>query len=95
MNHFREKFMKYVFLLAAIATVGAVILICVFLFSGGIPAMAKIGFFDFLLGKDWKPSNIPPSFGILPMIVGSFMITGGAILFGVPIGCLLYTSRCV
>lgn len=88
MNHFRESFMKYVFLLAAIATVGAVVLICVFLFSNGLPAMGEIGVFDFLLGKEWKPSNIPPSFGIFPMILGSFMITGGAIIVGVPIGIL-------
>ncbi len=88
MNHFREIFMKYIFLLAAVATVGAVILICVFLFSGGVPAMAEIGFFNFIFGREWSPSNVPPSFGIFPMILGSFMITGGAILFGVPIGIL-------
>ena len=77
--------MKPDFLLAAITTVGAVVLICLFLFSEGIPAMAKIGFFDFILGQSWKPSDIPPSYGILPMILGSLMVTFGAILVGVPI----------
>ncbi len=80
--------MKYVFLFAAVMTVAAVIIICIFLFANGIPAMAEIGFFDFLLGTEWKPSNIPPSFGIFPMILGSFMVTLGAIIIGVPIGIL-------
>ncbi|HIZ76845.1 MAG TPA: phosphate ABC transporter permease subunit PstC [Firmicutes bacterium] len=88
MKHFRESFMKYVFLFAAVMTVAAVIIICIFLFANGIPAMAEIGFFDFLLGTEWKPSNIPPSFGIFPMILGSLMVTLGAIIIGVPIGIL-------
>ena len=75
--------MKYVFLFAAVMTVAAVIIICIFLFANGIPAMAEIGFFDFLLGTEWKPSNIPPSFGIFPMILGSLMVTLGAIIIGI------------
>jgi phosphate transport system permease protein len=43
---------------------------------------------DFIFGTDWSPSNTPPSFGILPMIVGSIYITAGAIIVGVPIGIL-------
>lgn len=82
--------MKYVFLFASIMTVAAVVIICVFLFANGIPAMSEIGFFDFLFGTEWKPSNIPPSFGILPMILGSLMVTLGAIIIGVPIG--IFTS---
>ena len=40
MKHFRESFMKYVFLFAAVMTVAAVIIICIFLFANGITAMA-------------------------------------------------------
>ena len=53
----REKIMEYVFLLAAVISIVAVALICVFLFANGIPAMHKIGFADFLTGTDWKPGN--------------------------------------
>jgi phosphate transport system permease protein len=84
----KEIIMKYVFLAAALTTILAVLLICVFLFANGVPAMKEIGLFDFLTGKQWSPGNVPPSFGILPMIVGSISITTGAILFGVPIGVL-------
>lgn len=85
---FLEKSMKSVFFITALAAVLSVLLICVFLFANGVPAMFKIGIFNFLGGKDWSPANTPPAFGILPMILGSIYITGGAILIGVPIGLL-------
>lgn len=88
MKNFLESFMKGVFFVAALTSITAVVLICVFLFSNGVPAMGEIGFFDFLFGQDWAPSNSPASFGIFPMIVGSIYITVGAILIGVPIGIL-------
>ena len=36
---------------------GGVALICIFLFSNGIPAMMEIGIPEFLLGSKWKPTN--------------------------------------
>jgi phosphate transport system permease protein len=88
MDQLREKLMKYLFLAAAMTAVLAVLLICVFLFANGIPAMNEIGIKNFLLGMKWSPGDIPASYGILPMIVGSVGVTAGAILFGVPIGIL-------
>lgn len=38
------------------------------------------------MGQQWSPTDIPPAFGILPMIVGSVYVTLGAIMLGVPIG---------
>ena len=80
--------MKCVFFIAALTSILAVLLICVFLFANGIPAMAEVGFFDFILGENWAPQDVPPSFGILPMILGSIYITAGALIIGVPIGIL-------
>lgn len=82
----KEKAMKMVFLLAAHVSILAVALICIFLFVNGIPAMQKIGLFNFLTGTAWKPGN--NKFGILPMILGSIYVTAGALLVGVPIGIL-------
>jgi phosphate transport system permease protein len=83
-----ETFMKYAFLAAALASILAVFLICVFLFAGGVPAMAEIGLFSFLFGENWNPTDTPPEFGILPMIMGSIYVTIGAVVCGVPIGVL-------
>lgn len=83
---FRERAMQVVFFLTAITSVAAVAIICVFLFSNGIPAIAEIGVFDFLGGQKWAPSNVPASYGIFNMIVASIYVTAGAIVIGVPIG---------
>lgn len=80
--------MKGVFLISAIMSIIAIIFICIFIFAGGIPFIQEYGLKNFLLGTEWKPSNTPASFGILPMILGSFYVTLGAIIIGVPIGVL-------
>jgi len=81
-----ESAMKYVFLSAAGVSVGAVVLICMFMFANGVPAMVKIGFSRFLLGMKWKPDL--ELFGIFPMIVGSIAVTAGAVVLGVPAGII-------
>ncbi len=93
MHKYKENIMHGVFLISACISVIAVVTICVFLFANGIPAIAEIGVFDFLLGKNWKP--LENSFGIFPMIVGSLYVTAGAILIGVPIGllCAVYMAK--
>ena len=88
MRKYKEKIMQVVFLCAALVSIAAVLLICLFLFVNGIPAMAKIGVFDFLLGTKWAPNNEPASYGIWPMILGSIYITVGAVVLGVPIGIM-------
>lgn len=86
MNPIKERVMRAVFLITACVTIAAVILICVFLFVNGVPAIREIGLFDFLLGTKWKPSN--GLYGIFPMIIGSLYVTAGALLVGLPIGLL-------
>ena len=92
----KEKVMEIVFLVAACVSILAVLLICVFLFSSGIPAIGKIGPLNFLGGTVWKPSNnlfgiLPGNdiYGIFPMILGSIYVTAGAIIIGVPIGIFM------
>lgn len=80
--------MHAVFALAAVTSIVAVALICVFLFASGVPAMLEVGLGKFLGGTVWKPTADIPQFGILPMIVGSIYVTAGAIVIGVPIGIL-------
>lgn len=92
-SHVKEKIMEAVFMLCACVSILSVALICIFLFANGIPAMTKIGFFDFIFGQKWRPSN--EVFGIFPMIIGSIYITAGAVVIGVPIGILtaVYLAR--
>ena len=86
MKNITESMMRIVFLAAACVSIIAVLLICIFLFANGVPAMLEIGVGDFLFGSVWRPLN--DIYGIFPMIVGSIYVTAGAVLLGVPIGIL-------
>jgi len=56
-------------------------------FEGRIIPVKKITVRDFIFGKHWYPTTEPiPQFGIWPMIVGTLMVTLGAILFALPFG---------
>ena len=79
MNKASEVIMKIVFLLCACISIAAVIMICVFMFANGVPAIKEIGFFKFIFGTEWRPTQ--GIFGIGPMIIGSIYVT-------VPIGLL-------
>jgi phosphate transport system permease protein len=74
------------FLLCATVSILALLLIFIFLFANGLPAIGEIGLWNFLTGRYWRTMDIPPSFGILPMIVGSLYMTAGAVVIGVPVG---------
>lgn len=86
----KEIVAKYVFFAFALSSILAVALISIFIFAGGAPAIKEIGLFKFLFGSVWRPSDVPPSYGILSMIIGSVLVTIIAILVGVPIG--VFTS---
>lgn len=86
MSNLKEKLMEIVFALTACVSIAAVVLICVFLFVNGVPAISQIGVFKFLFGTRWKPAN--NLYGILPMIIGSVYVTAGALVIGVPVGIL-------
>lgn len=92
-NNISEKVMHGVFVLSACVSIIAVILICLFIFANGVPAIFEIGPGEFLGGIKWKP--LQGLFGILPMIVGSIYVTAGGVIFGVPVGilCAIFMAR--
>lgn len=78
-------------LLLICATVSIVVLlaIAVFTLRESWPAFRQIGLLDFLLGTQWKPIPIgdeSPQYGILAMILGTVLVTAGALIFAVPLG---------
>lgn len=89
-RYFWEHFMKWVFIASASVSIISIIVIFYFIFEGGVPFMLDYGIGKFLFGSVWTPSNSTPQYGILPMIIGSIVITIGAIIIGVPTG--VFTS---
>lgn len=90
-----EKIMNIVFTLCGFLAVFFVIIITAFLAVSGVPAIGKIGIFDFLFGSVWTSTAADPKFGILPFILTSVYGTLGAIVIGVPIGimCAVFIAK--
>ncbi len=80
----KEKAYEKILLVSAFVSVIIIILIGGFIFKEGLPLINKVGLFEFLLGKEWHPTD--GVFGIFPMIVGTFAVTFGALILGVPLG---------
>ena len=90
----KEKTGQTIFTVAAIICVIAVAAIFVFMLIKSIPALNKIGLFDFIFGDNWSPDRLDKyenatlsgSYGILKMIVGTLAATVGALLIGGTLG---------
>ena len=84
----KETIIKNLFLSFALASIFVLGLIIIFLFMEGVPIFKVVSVKDFLLGQEWYPTYDPPSFGIWPLIVGSFVVTLFSLLIAVPLGIL-------
>lgn len=78
-----EFFIEHLIQVAGISTIVIVGLIFLFLLREGLPAFAEIPLQQ-LLGVRWYP--IEGLFGFLPLLVGSFLVTAGAVVIAVPLG---------
>lgn len=87
-RHTKEKFIKYILFLFALVSILVLALIVCSLFREGLPIFNKVSVRDFLFGTEWYPTADPPSFGIFPLIVGSFIVTLISTLIAVPLGVL-------
>lgn len=63
-------------------------LIMAFLFMEGVPAFKEIGVGGFIFGKNWYPTATPPEFQILPMVVGSVVVSLVASCLAIPLGVM-------
>jgi phosphate transport system permease protein len=91
----KEKSIKTIFFFTAFFAVIVVTFILLFLLRDGYPVFTQVGIHNFLLGPDWAPTAVEPLYGIFPLIVGTLLVTLGAMVFAVPlsIGCAIYVSE--
>jgi phosphate transport system permease protein len=82
----KEFVIEKLIFLSGVASILFVALIFVFLLKEGISLFKTIGVGDFLSGRFWYPISDPPKLGILPLILGSLLVTAGAIALAVPLG---------
>ena len=82
----REAFVEAAVKASGLASIVIVVLIFLFLLKEGTQLFSGVKFLDFLLGRSWYPISEPPDFGILPLILGTLLVTAGAALISIPLG---------
>ncbi|HNY11455.1 MAG TPA: phosphate ABC transporter permease subunit PstC [Candidatus Wallbacteria bacterium] len=89
----KESVIRFILMMIAFSSVSALALITFFIFMEGLPIIFKTGVLNFIGGLKWAPTR--GGFGILPMIIGSFEVTIGAMLFGFPLAllCAIYLAE--
>ncbi|MDO9548750.1 MAG: phosphate ABC transporter permease subunit PstC [Candidatus Marinimicrobia bacterium] len=86
MNFKTENIIKSIFGVLAFSSLLFLLGIIVILFKEGLPIFKYVKLFEFIGGKFWYPTYDPPDFGILPLILGTFWVTIGAMFIAVPVG---------
>lgn len=95
MRKFKEFVIERLILSCGLASIFFVILIFLFLLKDGMSVFKTISPLKFLSGKNWYPISEPPQLGILPLILGSLLVTLGASIISVPIAvaCAVYIAE--
>lgn len=83
-----EGVVKSISFLCALLCVVTTFGIIAVLLSQAIPFFQKVSPWEFFTGREWAPTRDPASFGVLPLIGGTLLITVGAGIVAVPIGLL-------
>ncbi len=82
----RENAVRALWFCTAIFAVLAIFFILFFLVKEGYPAFEQVGVWDFLSGERWNPTGAKPGYGVFPLIVGTLLVTLGAMTIAVPLG---------
>ena len=81
-----ETLIKGFLLLAALISLLTTFGIVYALLEETIVFFGDVGLHDFLFGTKWTPLFEPPSFGVLPLVVGTFATTLIGLVVAIPLG---------
>jgi phosphate ABC transporter permease protein PstC len=89
----QDKIIHLALTIVALSAISSLALITIFVFREGLPIILRVGPKNFFLSGDWYPSE--GKFGILNMIVGSLVVTAGAIIIGAVfgLGCAIVMTQ--
>ena len=82
-SNWREAIIENLIRFSGFSVIVVITLIFIFLVREGAPTFIQVSLRDLLNGR-WYP--IEDMYGILPLLVGSFLVTIGAVLISVPLG---------
>ena len=90
-----EDVVKVVLALCALVSILTTVGIVVSLFIPAIEFFGEVSPWEFLSGRTWAPLFEPSSFGVLPLVAGTFVVSLWAALVALPfgLGAAIYLSE--
>ncbi len=73
-------------LICALLSIATTVGIVVSLVSQSVGFFKEVSIWEFLTGTRWTPILIPRSYGVLPLVVGTLLVTIISVIVAVPIG---------
>ncbi|MGE5690178.1 MAG: phosphate ABC transporter permease subunit PstC [Pseudomonadota bacterium] len=90
-----EALIKGLLALCALVSVATTVGIVVALLVPALEFFGEVSPLDYLTGTTWSPLFSPPSFGVLPLVVGTLSVTLWACVVAMPcgVGAAIYLSE--
>jgi phosphate transport system permease protein len=85
-RHPIEGVVKVLLVIAALVSIATTVGILVALVEPGVAFFREVSIREFLTGTSWTPTFAQKSYGVLPLVVGTLLATGIAILIAIPLG---------
>ncbi|MFB6174146.1 MAG: phosphate ABC transporter permease subunit PstC [Halobacteriales archaeon] len=82
----KERAYEYVLLACAAVTVLVTVGIILSLLGDSLVFFRRVSVVSFLTGTRWEPQIQPHSFGVLPLISGTLIVTVGSAIISLPVG---------
>lgn len=94
-NLFKEEVIGVFLFFSAASSIMVTLGIVFILFYESSGFFKKISLFEFLTGTRWTPLFSEPSFGVLPLLAGTFLTTAIALMVALPVGLItaIYLSE--
>ena len=81
-----EGAIHLVLLACGLVSVGTTVGIIVILATETVSFFKEVSPVEFFSGTRWTPLFVPQSFGVLPLVMGTLLVTAGACIIALPVG---------
>lgn len=85
-NRLKERGIHVALFFCALVSVLTTLGIVVVLVEESARFFAQVSPVDFFTGRRWAPLLEPRAYGVLPLLCGTFLVAGGALLVAIPVG---------
>lgn len=85
----KERGIEFSLLLSALSSIFITLSMVSILLYEALGFFKDVSLWEFLTGRQWTPLFAQPKFGILPLISGTLLVTGIAVVVALPIGLIV------